>query len=209
MGGVWLSQHLWERYLFRPELDYLREKAYPIMRGAALFSLDWLQEGGGGQLMTLPSSSPENKFVCAGGGVSSVAISSALDVTLIRELFQNMLQAQEMLQEDNALRERIEAALAKLPELRITPEGLLQEWQDALEEHEPGHRHVSHLYGLYPGSSISEQVRPELMEAARLSLHSRISNGGGHTGWSCAWLINLFARLKDGEQAHHFIEVLL
>ncbi|WP_240941276.1 glycoside hydrolase family 95 protein [Paenibacillus sp. HB172176] len=209
MGGVWLSQHLWERYLFRPQLDYLREKAYPIMRGAALFSLDWLQERDGGELMTLPSSSPENKFVTGSGGVSSVAISSALDVTLIRELFQNMLQAQKLLGEDEALRARIEDALSRLPELRITGEGLVQEWQDAFEEHEPGHRHVSHLYGLYPGSSISELVRPELVEAARLSLDSRISNGGGHTGWSCAWLINLFARLKDGERAHHFIEVLL
>ncbi|MBD2872517.1 glycoside hydrolase family 95 protein [Paenibacillus arenilitoris] len=209
LGGVWLTQHLWEHYLFNPSDAYLRDRAYPIMRGAALFCLDWLQENEDGQLGTSPSTSPENKFVTADGEVSSVAASSAMDVTLIRELLGHCLQAAAILGLDEPIAGRMKEALEKLPPLRISPEGLLQEWDEPFREHEPGHRHVSHLYGLYPGTSINPDHSPKLVEAARLSLESRIRNGGGHTGWSCAWLINLYARLADAETAYKFVHTLL
>jgi alpha-L-fucosidase 2 len=209
LGGVWLTQHLWEHYLYNPELAFLRDKAYPIMRGAAMFCLDWLMETEDGYAMTSPSTSPENKFLTAEGEACSVAVSSAMDITLIRELFEHMLQAAKLLNTDEQLSVRIETALGKLPPLQIGARGMLQEWHHAFEEQEPGHRHVSHLYGIYPGTAINREHTPELLEAGRLSLVSRISNGGGHTGWSCAWLINLYARLGEPEQAYRFIHTLL
>lgn len=209
LGGVWLTQHLWEHYLYNPELAFLRDKAYPIMRGAALFCLDWLIETEDGYVMTSPSTSPENKFLTAEGEACSVAVSSAMDITLIRELFEHMLQAAKLLRTDEQLSVRIESALGMLPPLQIGASGMLQEWHHALEEQEPGHRHVSHLYGIYPGTAINREHTPELLEAGKLSLASRISNGGGHTGWSCAWLINLYARLGEPEQAYRFIHTLL
>ncbi|NIK75204.1 alpha-L-fucosidase 2 [Paenibacillus castaneae] len=209
MGGVWLTQHLWEHYLFNPSDTFLRERAYPVMRGAALFCLSWLQESKEGLLMTSPSTSPENKFITAEGEVSSVAECSAMDITLINELFEHCLTAVQLLQIDEPFAEELAAARRKLPPLQISPKGLLQEWHEHFEEHEPGHRHVSHLYGLYPGTTINKEATPELVEASRLSLESRISNGGGHTGWSCAWLINLYARLGDSESSYRFIHTLL
>lgn len=209
LGGVWLTQHLWEHYLYNPELAFLRDKAYPLMRGAALFCLDWLVETEDGYLMTYPSTSPENKFLTDEGEACSVAVSSAMDITLIRELFEHMLQAAKLLGTDERLSAAIETALGKLPPLQITQSGLLQEWHHDFEEQEPGHRHVSHLYGIYPGTAINRESTPELLEAGKQSLASRIANGGGHTGWSCAWLINLYARLREPEQAYRFIHTLL
>ncbi|MFB9330147.1 glycoside hydrolase N-terminal domain-containing protein [Paenibacillus aurantiacus] len=209
LGGAWLSQHLWERYRFRPDMEFLAETAYPLMRGAALFCLDWLQENEDGTLTTLPSTSPENRFVTEEGEPCSVTIGSAMDLTIIRELFQGTIQAAEALVVDEELREELAAALAKLAPLAIGEDGRLQEWSLPHRELEPGHRHVSHLYGVYPGVSINDRVTPELAEAARKSLAARIAQGGGHTGWSCAWLINLYARLRDGENAHRFVRTLL
>ncbi|WP_138752048.1 glycoside hydrolase family 95 protein [Paenibacillus sinopodophylli] len=209
MGGVWLTQHLWEHYLYNPDIDFLRDKAFPLMKGAALFCLDFLQENKEGLLMTVPSTSPENKFLTADGEVSSVAESSAMDITLIGELFDHCISAAGLLQQDEPFAQRIAAAMLKLPKLKVGPNGLLQEWNEHFEEHEPGHRHVSHLYGLYPGTSINEAATPDLVEASRRSLDSRIRSGGGHTGWSCAWLINLYARLGDAEASYRFIHTLL
>jgi alpha-L-fucosidase 2 len=209
MGGVWLTWHLWEHYAYNPDEPFLRERAYPLMKGAALFCLDWLQEDENGQLMTSPSTSPENKFRTASGDVSSVAQSSAMDITLIGELFDHCLEAAGVLGVTDEFVSEVAAARRKLPKLQVTPDGLLQEWHSRFEEQEPGHRHVSHLVGLYPGYSINAIDTPELVKAAEQSLASRIGNGGGHTGWSCAWLINLFARLRDPEQSHHFVRTLL
>ncbi|WP_054027791.1 glycosyl hydrolase family 95 catalytic domain-containing protein [Bacillus sp. FJAT-28004] len=209
LGGVWLTQHLWEHYLYHPSETFLRDKAYPLMKGAALFCLDFLQENDEGQLVTSPSTSPENKFLTAQGEASSVAQSSAMDITLIGELFDHCITAASLLGLDASFKQQVEAARSKLTPLQIAPTGQLQEWHDDFEEHEPGHRHVSHLYGLYPGTTINEEMTSELVEAGRRSLESRINNGGGHTGWSCAWLINLFARLKDSKSSYRFIHTLL
>lgn len=206
MGGVWLTQHLWERYLFHPDPTYLAERAYPVMKGAAQFCLDWLVEDELGNLKVSPSTSPENKFIYDNNNISSVAENSAMDITLISELFQHIIEATYILNIDQQFSSKVEQALAKMPKLTINEAGHIQEWSTNFTEQEPGHRHVSHLYGLHPGTSINT---PELIEAAKQSLASRISQGGGHTGWSCAWLINLYARLRVPEECYSFIRTLL
>ena len=208
MGGAWLSIHLWERYRFEPDLDYLRGTAYPLMRGAALFCLDWLVPGPDGTLVTNPSTSPENVFLTPEGEPCSVTWGSTIDMAIIRELLAACIEASRLLGTDEPLRRDLEEALAKLPPYRIGKYGQLQEWAVDYDEHEPGHRHVSHLFGLFPGSHLNETT-PELLEAARVTLERRFRHGGGHTGWSCAWLILLHARLKDAETARGFIRTLL
>ncbi|MCR8655852.1 glycoside hydrolase family 95 protein [Paenibacillus endoradicis] len=206
MGGVWLTQHLWERYLFHPDQTYLAKRAYPVMKGAAQFCLDWLIEDEQGQLKVSPSTSPENKFIYGDNKVSSVAENSAMDITLVTELFQHVIEAAHILNIDQDFRAKVVQALAKMPKLTINEAGHIQEWSTNFTEQEPGHRHVSHLYGLHPGTSINTS---ELIEAAKQSLASRISHGGGHTGWSCAWLINLYARLRMPEECYSFVRTLL
>ncbi|MFD0670321.1 glycoside hydrolase N-terminal domain-containing protein [Cohnella sp. GCM10027633] len=208
LGGAWLVRHLWERFLFDGDETFLRERAYPILKGAALFCLDWLVEGPDGTLATNPSTSPENVFLTAEGERCSVSMSSTMDIAVIRELFSSCLQAIRIVGGDEAFREELDAALGRLPDYRIGKHGQLQEWREDFEEAEPGHRHVSHLYGLYPGDQIHEGT-PELLAAASRSLERRLAHGGGHTGWSCAWLINLFARLKDGGRAYEAVRTLL
>lgn len=208
MGGAWLATHLWERYAFEPDVTFLRDRAYPIMKGAALFCLDWLVEGQDGMLVTNPSTSPENVFLTPDGEPCSVTYASTMDMAIIRELFGMCIEAAHILNIDGAFRGELEAALAKLPPYRIGKHGQLQEWAVDYDEHEPGHRHVSHLYGVFPGSHINAST-PELLQAARATLDRRLAHGGGHTGWSCAWLILLFARLKDAGMAHGYIRTLL
>lgn len=209
MGGVWLTSHLWEHYLFTGDQRFLEERAYPVMKEAALFCLDWLIEGPDGYLVTAPSTSPENKFLTDEGEARSISMASTMDMTLIRELFTRCIEAAGTLEVDQALVTELEVSLSRLYPFRIGSEGQLQEWFKDFVESEPGHRHVSHLYGLYPGEQINRIDTPELVEASRVSLERRISQGGGHTGWSCAWLINLYARLLDGGQAHQFVRTLL
>ncbi|MDO3412747.1 glycoside hydrolase family 95 protein [Saccharibacillus sp. CPCC 101409] len=209
MGGLWLTSHLWEHYLFTRDEEFLRERAYPVMREAALFAVDWLVEAPNGKLTTVPSTSPENKFRAEGGEPCSTAYGSAMDLTLIRDVLEHCVESASLLglgEEESA---EFRSALERLQPLRIGADGRLLEWGEELEEHEPGHRHVSHLYGVYPGRSINRGETPELLEAARKSLSARIASGGGHTGWSCAWLINLYARLLDGESAYRFVHTLL
>jgi alpha-L-fucosidase 2 len=208
MGGAWLVRHLWEHYLYNRDITFLREQAYPLMTGAALFCLDWLVEGPNGQLVTVPSTTPENKFMTAEGVTSSVSMATTMDISIIREVLMHCMEASQLLSCDEALRSEMAEALKRLPPFRIGSHGQLMEWYEDFMEHEPGHRHVSHLYGLYPGNQITEQT-PELLDACRVTLQRRLDNGGGHTGWSCAWLISLFARLKDAEQAYHYVQTLL
>ncbi|MDQ0090237.1 alpha-L-fucosidase 2 [Paenibacillus anaericanus] len=209
MSGVWLCRHLWEHYDFTRDKGFLRDTAYPLLKGAAEFCLDWLVPAPNGMLVTAPSTSPENKFLTADGEPCSVSAGSTMDLVLIRELFTHCIQAASILEIDLEWISQLEEAMEQMAKPEIGPDGRLLEWSEDFAEAEPGHRHVSHLYGLYPGNSISPTRSPELAEAARKSLQSRISQGGGHTGWSCAWLINLYARLRDGEAAHHFVNTLL
>lgn len=209
MAGAWLTSHLWEHFLFTSDEQFLKEKAYPLMKSAAQFCLDWLIEGPNGYWVTNPSTSPENKFLSHNGKPTAVSYASTMDVTLIRELFLNCLNASQALSIQDDFTNKLSHALGKLVPFKINSNGVLQEWVEDFPEYEPGHRHVSHLYGLYPGNQINHKETPHLVEAAQKSLAFRIENGGGHTGWSCAWLINLFARLHDGRNAHLYVQTLL
>lgn len=207
MAGAWLSSHLWEHYEFTQDKKFL-EEVYPTMKGAAIFLLDWLISDESGYLVTCPSTSPENNFVAATGEKCSPSIASTMDMAITRELFTNCIRAIEILENDMEFSEKLKEAKEKLYPYKIGKHGQLQEWFEDFEEFEIGHRHLSHLFGLYPGNDISEEKTKELFEASRVSLERRLSHGGGHTGWSCSWVVNLFARLKDSKAAYEYLMVL-
>lgn len=209
MGGPWMCRHLWEHYEFGKNKKFLMEKAYPLMSGAAEFCLDWLIEDKDGRLVTCPSTSPENAYRTPYGEQCSVSMASTMDMSIIRDLFSNCIKAARILDEDNEFTLKLENALKKLYPLQIGKHGQLMEWYKDFEDIELGHRHLSHLFGLYPGSGITKENSPEFFEACRKSLEIRLQNGGGHTGWSCAWIINLFARLGDADSAKKYVNILL
>jgi alpha-L-fucosidase 2 len=206
MGGAWLCQHLWEHYAFGGDEEYLRTSAYPVMRGAAEFCLDWLIEGPDGRLVTCPSTSPEHKFVTAAGEMAAVSAAATMDIAIIRDLFTNCIEASEVLNCDVDFRNRLRGSLEQLLEPPIAPDGRLQEWWQDFGDQDTHHRHVSHLFGLHPGRWITRRGTPGLFEAARRSLEVR---GDGGTGWSMAWKINFWARFEDGDHALRMIGNML
>ena len=151
MGAVWHSMDLWEHYAFTRDAAWLRDFAWPLLRGAAEFALDWLVPDGKGGLATAPSISPENEFRAPGGASAQVSASTTSDLALLRELFTNAIEASTLLDVDAPLRREMEGALARLPPYRVGARGQLQEWSEDFEEPEPHHRHMSHLIGLHPG----------------------------------------------------------
>ncbi|MGH9107319.1 MAG: glycoside hydrolase family 95 protein [Acidimicrobiales bacterium] len=201
MGGVWLCQHLWEHYRFGGDSEFLAMTAYPVMRGAAEFVLDFLTEDRDGLLTTCPSTSPENSFVTADGRVEAVSAGATLDLSLVRDLFRHCIEAAVVLGVDAEFARRVAEALGRLTRLPIGPDGRLQEWWRPFQEEEPGHRHLSHLWGLYPGDQISLRRTPVWAAAAQRALAVRLENGGGARGWSTAWVAALAARLGDSELA--------
>lgn len=205
MGGIWLTQHIWEHFAFTGDVDYLREKGYPILREAALFALDWLIEDGSGRLVTSPSTSPEHKFRTA-DGVAAVSPGSTMDISLIWELFTNCIQASAKLETDEELRAELAAARERLPPLQIGKYGQLQEWYKDFEDEDVYHRHTSHLVGVYPGRQLSEEETPELFAAARTSLERR---GDESTGWSLGWRVALWGRFRDGNRALRLLANML
>lgn len=207
MSGPWLVSHLMEHYYFTGDQSFLR-KVYPIIKGAVIFCKDWLIEDQSGYLLTSPSTSPENTFISPKGNVSPVSKGSTIDMTLMREVFNTLLEVTKVLDFDHVFAGEIKSLIPKLYPYKIGGKGQLQEWFKDFEEDQKGHRHVSHLYGVYPGCAINETT-PDLFQAAKRSLELRLGNGGGHTGWSCAWIINLFARFKASQKANHYIEQLL
>lgn len=210
MGGVWLCQHLWERFAFSGDLAFLRKRAYPAMRGAARFVLDFLCDVDG-RLGTCPSTSPENRFLISGDKAAAVSASTTLDLWLVRELFDRCIAAAAILGDDDALVPELKQALGQLPEHeeRTGADGRLLEWSEDFVEAEPGHRHFSHLVGLYPGSQLLPGPMPGLAEAASRSLEHRLAYGGGSTGWSRAWAVALAARLGNGELSYACLRTLL
>ncbi len=198
MGGAWLVQHLWESYLYSGDKVFLQKRAYPLMKGAAEFMLEWLVKNNEGYLVTAPSTSPENDFVAAGGVKASISMASTMDIAIISDLFNNCIQASKILGMDAGFRNKLESALRKLYPFHIGKHGQLQEWYRDWDRPEDKHRHISHLFGLYPGKTISPLTTPELAGAAKKSLQMR---GDGGTGWSKAWKISLWARLEDGNHA--------
>ncbi|MBC9798198.1 glycoside hydrolase family 95 protein [Sinomicrobium sp. FJxs] len=198
MSGGWFSRHLWEHYLYTGDKAFLEEKAYPLMKGAARFMLDWLVKDAQGRLVTNPSTSPENAFRVNGERTGSVSVASTMDMGIIRDLFNNTIRAAEVLRGDEAFAGELKSALQQLYPFQIGKYGQLQEWYKDWDDPDDAHRHLSHLYALHPAALISPRHTPELAAAARKSLLMR---GDGGTGWSKAWKINWWARLKDGDHA--------
>ena len=208
MSGPWFCAHLWEHYLFTEDKKFL-ERAYPVMKGAAEFCVDWLMEDGHGRLTTCPSFSPENEFFAPDGKPAQTSAGCTMDLALIRELFANCMEASRILGMDTEFRGELARKRMRVLPYQIGKHGQLQEWSKDFDEPEPGHRHMAHLYPLHPGSEFTPRKMPEFWKASRVSLERRIAAGGGQTGWSRAWAINLWARLLDGEKAHESLCRLL
>lgn len=210
MGAAWLARHPWEHYLYSGDREFLRKSGYPLMKEAALFLLDFLVPDPQGRLVTNPSHSPENSFRKPDGTVSMFTYGATMDLMIVRDLFTACIAASELLNVDAELRRQWRDALARLAPLQISPRtGRLQEWIEDYDEPEPGHRHISHMYGVHPADQITPDTAPQLAAAARKSLEYRLSHGGGHTGWSRAWIVNLWARFGEGELAHSNLHALL
>ena len=215
IGSAWLCEHVWEHYLFSGDVEFLKKQAYPLMKGAARFMLDFLIEAPegtpfAGKLVTNPSHSPENSFLKPDGTRSLFTYAATIDLEIIHELFTNCIACIDVLEEDSDFRAELVSALEQLAPLQISEKtGRLQEWIFDYDEPEPGHRHMSHMYGLHPSCQITLRGTPELAEAARKSLEYRLAHGGGHTGWSRAWLVNFLARLEDAEEAYNHLQQLL
>ncbi|MFD1602177.1 glycoside hydrolase N-terminal domain-containing protein [Flavobacterium artemisiae] len=198
MGANWLSRHLWEHYQYTSDKEYLK-KVYPIMKGAAAFSLDWLQKDKDGYLVTMPSTSPENKYYYDGKKGGVVTTASTMDIGIIKDLFENTVEASKILNTDADFRQTVSKAEEQLLPFKIGSKGQLQEWYKDFEDEDPHHRHTSHLYALHPANLVSPLKTPELASAAKKTLELRGDDG---TGWSLAWKVNMWARLLDGNHAY-------
>ena len=206
MGGAWLTQEIFRAYEYSGDEEYLKNTAAPIIREAALFLNDWLVEYQG-EWVTCPSTSPENQFRLPDGQITGLTYASAMDMAIVKEVFTHYCRICEILGTQDELYREICEKMPRLAPFRTGSFGQLLEWHEEYEEPEPGHRHASHLYGLFPAEVFAGDEK--LTEACRVSLMRRLENGGGHTGWSCAWIINLFAVLKDGEKAYEYLRTLL
>ena len=210
-GAGWLATHMWEHYLFTKDEDFLRDTAYAFIKACAEFYLDYLFEGPDGRLHSGPSASPENRyFVETPGGKKALYLcfSPTMDIEIIGAVLRQFIGAAAILGLDPDAAKEAKAALSRLPALTAGPDGRLNEWLQPYEEPEPGHRHVSHAFALYPDCAVNENT-PDLLAAVRKTLDVRLSHGGGHTGWSRAWLVNLFARLKDADETFAHLRALL
>ena len=208
MSGPWFCQHLWEHWLFSGDKEFLRARAYPLMKGAAEFLLGWLIEDKQGRLTTCPSVSTENTFVAPGGRAAHVTAGCTMDIALIHELFTNCIDASKLLGVDAAFRERMAKSLERLVPYKTGSRGQLLEWDKEFAEKEPGHRHMSHMYPLYPGWEFTPRRSAEFWKACRTSLELRLKAGGAYTGWSRAWAICFWSRLEDGDMAWESIRKL-
>ncbi len=208
MSAPWFCAHLWEHYLFTEDKKFL-SRAYPLMKGSAEFCLDWLISDKQGNLTTCPSWSTENSFLAPDGKRAETSADCTMDIALMRELFANCIAAADVLGTDADFIKRLSETRAKLPPYRVGKHGQLQEWYRDFDESEPGQRHMSHMYPLYPGSEFTSRKMPEFWKASRISLERRLAAGGAYTGWSRAWAINFWARLCDGAKAHESLCRLL
>jgi len=206
MGAAWLCTHQWTHYVYTQDKAFLQE-AFPIMREAALFFIDFMIEHEG-YLVTCPSVSPENTFILPSGERGCNSAGVTMDNQILRDLFTQCIEAAKILGIEDELNEKIKYQLSRLRPTQIASNGTLMEWDKEYEEAEPGHRHISHLFGLYPSNQITLETTPELTAAAEKTLERRLSMGGGHTGWSCAWIINLYARLQKSDKVYDTLKKL-
>ncbi len=210
MGAAWLSYHMWDHYLFTKDEKFLRDVAYEFIAESARFFMDFMFEDQNGVMHTGPCNSPENSYYVdtpSGKKEMWLSISPTMDIEIVGGLFRFYIECEKILGIDPAGAREAERILSKMPPLKISKEGYLQEWLEDYEEVDRGHRHISHAFALYPGYQIN-RTTPELFDAVKSTMKRRLSAGGGHTGWSCAWLINLYARLHDGEGAENMLRKL-
>jgi alpha-L-fucosidase 2 len=209
MGGAWMALHFWEHYQFGLDRAFLRNEAYPVMKQASQFLLDYLVEDGKGHLVTNPSYSPENSYRMADGTIGRQTVGASMDYEIIYTLFHATESASQILGIDTDYRAQLQNALKRIPDLKIGKHGQLQEWSEDYDEPSPGMSHVSHLFALFPADEITLRGTPSMAAAARISLERREQNGGGKNGWPSAWYGNLWARLEDGNRAYQHIQNLL
>jgi alpha-L-fucosidase 2 len=209
MGGAWMALHFWEHYQYGLDRSFLSREAYPVMKEASLFLLDFLIDDGKGHLVTNPSHSPENGYRLPDGTVGRQTVGATMDYEIIYTLFHATMDAARILGIDADYRGQLDGALKRIPDLKIGKLGQLQEWSEDYDENSPGMSHVSHLFALYPSDEITLRGTPELAKAARVSLERRVQNGGGRGGWSSGWYSDLWARLEDGDRAYQHVRNLL
>ena len=209
-GGGWCAQHYWEHYRFTEDKEFLKNRAYPILKGIAEFYLDWLVwDEKSGAWVSSPETSPENSYLDADGNSAAVSFGSAMGHQIIAEVFDNVLEASQILGIQDEFTKEVEAKRGKLhPGVVVGKDGRLLEWNEPYEEPEKGHRHMSHLYALHPGDEITSKNK-EAFEAAQKTIDYRLQHGGAGTGWSRAWMINLNARLLDAKSAEENIKKFL
>jgi len=208
MGAAWLCLHIWEHYQYTLDKNFLQENFY-LLRDSALFFVDYLMENEHGQMIVSPTVSPENTYITPGGAYGCLCNGCAMDSQILKELFEACIGASKILNEESEFENELAALVKKLPPIFISKNGAIQEWMEDYEEAEPGHRHMSHLFALFPGTQITVKDTPDLAKAARRTLEYRLSHGGGHTGWSRAWIANFWAKLGDSEKASENIDLLL
>jgi alpha-L-fucosidase 2 len=206
MGAAWLTLNFWDHYEFTGDREFLAQRAYPVMKEAAEFFLDYLVEDAQGRLVTGPSVSPENTYVLSDGAKARLCMGPAMDSQILHALFTNLILAGEILKIEPDFRSKLAAVRARLPKPQIGARGQLMEWLEDYAEAEPEHRHISHLFALHPGNQITLRGTPELAAAAKKTLELR---GDAGTGWSKAWKVNFWARLEDGEHAYRMLSELL
>lgn len=203
MAGPWLCQNIWDKYAYTMDKNYLKNTAYPLMKGAARFCLDWLVDDGHGHLITEPSTSPENSYIGNDGKRWAVTKCATVDLALIRNLFEHTIESTKILNVDKSFADSMQNAMNRLLPYQIGSKGNLQEWASDFEESEPTHRHASHLIALHPGNDISAWGTPDLFNACKVTLQRR---GDGGTGWSRTWKICFWARLLDGDHAYKLLQ---
>ncbi len=210
-AGGWLMQHYWQHFEFTRDTAFLKERAFPAIEEVAKFYSDWIiEDPRDGKLISAPSTSPENQFLNSDGKPVATCLGSAMDQQIILEVFTNYIKACKVLQINSSFLEKVKQQKGQLRSgFVIGSDGRILEWDREYQELEPGHRHMSHLYGFHPGVSVSKDKDPEIFNAVRKTLDYRLENGGAGTGWSRAWLINCSARLLDGDMAHEHIQLLL
>jgi len=208
-AAPWLAQHVWWHYEYGQDLEFLEERCYPFLKEVAAFFEDFLVKDKQGIYQIMPSQSPENRYVGGGDMPVTIGVSSTMDIELVMDLLSHCIKAAKILNIDEDKVAVWTEILEHLPPLQIGSKGQLLEWNKEFQEVEPEHRHVSHLFGVFPGEQIDPERTPELFKAARVSLENRLAAGGGHTGWSRAWVACLYARFGEGDIAFEHIRALI
>jgi alpha-L-fucosidase 2 len=208
MGAAWLCLHIWEHYQYTLDKNFLKDYFY-LLRDSALFFVDHLIENECGEMIISPTTSPENTYIMPNNISGCLCNGCAMDSQILMELFNACIDAGKIVGAESELENELTALVKKLPSISIGKNGTIQEWLEDYEEAEPGHRHMSHLFALFPGTQITVRNTPELANAARRTLEHRLAHGGGHTGWSRAWIANFWAKLRDSEKASENIDLLL